>query len=64
MVNLVTIEGKKYHVDVGFGGNGAIQPLPLNRDEQSFESIIPASHRLVWRNIDVNTVRCSLLHLE
>ena len=29
MVNLVTVSGKKYMVDVGFGGNGATAPLPL-----------------------------------
>lgn len=29
MVNIVTIFGKKYMVDVGFGGNGATAPLLL-----------------------------------
>lgn len=55
MINFVTIEGKKYHVDVGFGANGPVQPLLLNKEEMIFDSIKPAAHRLVWKNIDGNT---------
>lgn len=33
MVNIVTIaDGKKYMVDVGFGGNGPTQPLLLDAE--------------------------------
>ncbi|KAF1996017.1 arylamine N-acetyltransferase 2 [Amniculicola lignicola CBS 123094] len=29
IVNIVTIDGQKYMVDVGFGGDGATRPIPL-----------------------------------
>jgi len=46
MVNFVTIEGKKYMVDVGFGAPGPILPLPLN-EHVEHSNIYPASARLV-----------------
>jgi arylamine N-acetyltransferase len=35
MLNIVTIEGKKYIVDVGFGSSGPTHPLPLIENEIS-----------------------------
>ncbi|KAI5917437.1 cysteine proteinase [Camillea tinctor] len=29
IISIVTIDGNKYHVDVGFGGDGATMPMPL-----------------------------------
>ncbi|CAJ2512761.1 Uu.00g008800.m01.CDS01 [Anthostomella pinea] len=29
IISIVTLDGKKYHVDVGFGGDGATMPMPL-----------------------------------
>lgn len=51
MLNLVTIGETKYHVDVGFGANGPIVPMPLDRSEVIEEHIKPAAARLQWRNI-------------
>lgn len=55
MVNIVTIGETKYHVDVGFGGNGPIVPMPLERSGPEREHIKPAVARLQWRNIPGNT---------
>ncbi|KAJ8113118.1 hypothetical protein OPT61_g4681 [Boeremia exigua] len=55
MVNIVTIGETKYHVDVGFGGNGPIVPMPLDRSGTVREHIRPAAARLQWRNIPGNT---------
>ena len=46
MVNLVTIGGKLYMVDLGFGSNGPTQPLPLE-DGYVMASIEPSSMRLI-----------------
>ncbi|KAJ4361455.1 hypothetical protein N0V95_001872 [Ascochyta clinopodiicola] len=55
MVNMVTIGETKYHVDVGFGGNGPIVPMPLDHSRAIQEHIKPAAARLQWRNIPGNT---------
>lgn len=55
MVNIVKIGAKKYHVDVGFGGNGPVVPMPLDRSEVVKEHIKPAATRLRWDNIPGNT---------
>ena len=55
MVNIVTIGVTKYHVDVAFGGNGPIVPMPLDRSEVVKEHIKPAAARLQWRNVPGNT---------
>lgn len=56
MVNIVTIgDDKKYHVDVGFGADGPIVPMELNKDGSAQSHISPASARLQWKNIDSNT---------
>lgn len=51
MVNLVTIEGKKYLVDVGFGSQEATQPIPL---EEGYEvtTIAPTRGRLELKHIE------------
>jgi arylamine N-acetyltransferase len=55
MVNLVTIGDIKYHVDVGFGGNGPVVPMKLDKAGEVQEHIFPATARLQWRNIPGNT---------
>ena len=35
MLNIVTIEGKRYYVDVGFGSSGPTHPMPLVQNEIS-----------------------------
>lgn len=55
MVNIVIIGEDRYHVDVGFGGNGPTQPLKLDKSGQVHQNIGPATMRLQWRNIDANT---------
>ncbi|GAA82974.1 N-acetyltransferase family protein [Aspergillus luchuensis IFO 4308] len=46
MVLIVLIEGEKYAVDVGFGGNGPTRPLPLKEDVVSV-CMAPTEMRLV-----------------
>ena len=48
MVNIVTIADSKYMVDVGFGGNGATAPLPLQEDD-IHERIAPSSEMRLAR---------------
>jgi arylamine N-acetyltransferase len=55
MVNLVTIGKTKYHVDVGFGSDGPVVPMPLDRSGTIQTHIRPAKARLQWRNITGNT---------
>jgi arylamine N-acetyltransferase len=55
MVNLVTIGDAKYHVDVGFGSDGPVVPMPLDRSGTVQMHISPAKSRLQWRNIPGNS---------
>lgn len=55
MINIVIIAETKYHVDVGFGGNGPIVPMPLDRSGTISEHIKPGAARLQWRNVFGNT---------
>jgi arylamine N-acetyltransferase len=55
MVNMITIGGTKYHVDVGFGADGPVVPMPLDRSGTIQKHISPAVARLQWRNIPGNT---------
>lgn len=55
MVNIIKIGDRKYHVDVGFGGNGPIVPMPLDRSETVQKHITPGASRLRWGNIPGNT---------
>ncbi|KAF2812404.1 cysteine proteinase [Mytilinidion resinicola] len=55
MINLVSIGEDKYMVDVGFGPNGALQPLKLDRSGLEYPHITPGSIRLSWRSIKENT---------
>lgn len=55
MVNLITIGVTKYHVDVGFGAEGPVVPMPLDRSGTIQKHISPAVARLQWRNIPGNT---------
>ncbi|KAI9844614.1 MAG: N-terminal acetyltransferase [Sclerophora amabilis] len=54
MVNIVSIDGRRYMVDVGFGSNASIQPLPLV-DGKVLENVSPQSVRLLHANIPQNT---------
>ncbi|KAF2830515.1 arylamine N-acetyltransferase 1 [Ophiobolus disseminans] len=54
MVNLVTIGSTKYHVDVGFGADGPVVPMPLDKSGIVQPHISPAKARLQWRNIPGN----------
>ncbi|KAL6159242.1 hypothetical protein ACJQWK_04155 [Exserohilum turcicum] len=55
LLNFVTIGDTKYHVDVGFGGDGPIVPMPLVRTGAVQKHIQPAAARLEWRNIAGST---------
>lgn len=55
MVNLVTIGEIKYHVDVGFGAEGPVGPMPLDHTGTVQPHIEPSEARLQWRNISGNT---------
>lgn len=56
MVNIVTLSsGPKYMLDVGFGGNGPIQPLLLDPSAAHTQHIAPAEARLLHKNIPHNT---------
>ncbi|KAK7736507.1 hypothetical protein SLS53_006937 [Cytospora paraplurivora] len=50
MVNLVTIDGKKYLVDVGFGAREPTEPVPLVRGYE-FINIAPRKGRLEFRHL-------------
>lgn len=50
MVNIVTVNGTRYLVDVGFGFNGAPLPVPLE-DGHEFVGIAPTRGRLEYRNL-------------
>lgn len=66
MVNIVTISGKRYLVDVGFGAGGPICPLLLE-DGTIYEEIGPArrSVRLRWGTVpDGEDSEAKVWHLE
>lgn len=50
MVNIVTIDERRYMVDVGFGVNGPTHPLPLVDGDVSV-GIAPEEFRLLWTSI-------------
>ncbi|KAL9630897.1 MAG: hypothetical protein Q9204_004485, partial [Flavoplaca sp. TL-2023a] len=54
MVNVINIAGIKYMVDVGFGGNGATSPLPLEPNTVH-ERIFPSEMRLLHSSIPQHT---------
>lgn len=54
MIVIVRIGGQKYYIDVGFGANGPITPMHLDRSGAIRPHITPASVRLQWRNIPQN----------
>ena len=55
MINIVTLpDGQKYMLDVGFGSDGPIRPLPLVHGQVS-QGILPQELRLVEDNIEHNT---------
>ena len=50
MVNIVTIEGQRYAVDVGFGSNCSIQPIPLQSGVE-FDGVLPVRGKLEHRSL-------------
>lgn len=48
MVNLVTVDGQRYLVDVGYGSPGPLQPVPLV-DGHSFSIVSPQAGKLEYR---------------
>ena len=54
MINIVTVDGTKYLVDVGFGKNGPTRPMPLV-DGIICNGIRPQSLKLQYTNIPENT---------
>lgn len=45
MINLVTVDGRRHLVDVGFGSGGSMKPVPLTHGVE-FDQIPPARGRL------------------
>ncbi|KAL9634973.1 MAG: hypothetical protein Q9164_003756 [Protoblastenia rupestris] len=54
MANIVTIDNKKYMVDVGFGSSGPTRPLLLEHGHEE-ASTFPSRIRLIYDNIPGNT---------
>ncbi|KAK0617587.1 hypothetical protein B0T14DRAFT_273133 [Immersiella caudata] len=54
MLNLVTIDGTKYVVDVGFGSHNSPHPIPL-RDGYEFTTIAPARGKLEYRALSCHS---------
>ncbi|TDZ54582.1 Arylamine N-acetyltransferase 1 [Colletotrichum trifolii] len=56
MLNLVTIDGQKYMVDVGFGKGAAMIPVPLKKDgAHEFTTIAPLRGKLVHEQLEQHT---------
>ena len=57
MVNLVRVEGRRYLVDVGFGGDGPCCAIPLERGEGGivFGGVAPQELRLEWKSLPKHT---------
>lgn len=54
MCLVVTIDGARYVVDVGYGGDAAMQPIPLVSGTE-FTVLAPRRGRLEYRSIDLHT---------
>ncbi|AEO55696.1 hypothetical protein MYCTH_2299783 [Thermothelomyces thermophilus ATCC 42464] len=54
MVNIVTIDGQRYLVDVGYGSNGPPHPIPLRHDHE-FIGVAPTQGRLQYRRLEEHT---------
>lgn len=54
MVNLVTLDGQRYLVDVGFGGPGPMVPARLESGHE-FTTIAPAQGKLEHRSVAQHT---------
>ncbi|KAF9870735.1 arylamine n-acetyltransferase 1 [Colletotrichum karsti] len=56
MLNLITIDGQRYMVDVGFGKGAAMIPVPLKKDGgHEFTTIAPLRGKLVYEKLDQHT---------
>lgn len=54
MCLIVTIDGTRYVVDVGYGGDAAMQPIPLISGTE-FTILAPRRGKLEYRSIDQHT---------
>lgn len=50
MVNIVTINNTRYLVDVGFGSNGSVHPVPLEHNH-IFTTVAPARGKLEYKSL-------------
>ena len=58
MVNLVRVEGRRYLVDVGFGGDGPCRPILLERKGEGgivYGGVAPQELRLEWKSLPKHT---------
>ncbi|KAJ4390335.1 hypothetical protein N0V85_007323 [Neurospora sp. IMI 360204] len=54
MVNIVTINNTRYLVDVGFGSNGSVNPVPLVHNH-IFPTVSPVRGRLEYKSLSQHT---------
>jgi len=58
MAIIITLDGTEYLVDVGFGGNGLTQPLPVFKAgrliEEPVAGVVPEEHRAHYAEMPVN----------
>ena len=57
MINIVTIQGIRYFVDVGFGSGGPTHPVPLVHDRPMLNTRPEQSVRLMYESIPDVTAR-------
>ena len=58
MLNLVRVEGRRYLVDVGFGGDGPCRPILLERRGEGgivYGGLAPQEMRLEWKSLPKHT---------
>ena len=53
-LNIITIHGRRYVVDVGFGSNGPLQPNLLE-DGREFPQVAPARGKLEYKALPIHT---------
>jgi arylamine N-acetyltransferase len=51
MTNIITIAGKKYLLDVGFGGNGPTEPVPLEDGIEMRWGMTDDKVRVIWTRL-------------
>lgn len=58
MVNIVTINKTRYLVDVGFGSNGSVHPVPLENN-RIFTTVSPVRGKLEYKSLSQHTDQAS-----